>query len=405
MPQPRRILHFRIVSFAVSVARARDASLRGWPVLVASGQGPRSVILAASEEARGDGVHRGLTLPEALRRCQRAKVLSPDPDLYARASGAVTALLERFTPAVEPARSGGFFADLTGTHRLFGAAVDVASRLQREIRESLRLPANAGVAGNKLVSGVAARVLRPVGLCDVPPGREASFLRPVKVRNLPAVGPGTEGRLLSDLNVVYAGQLACLPVPLLMTVFGRIGIVLHRQALGLDESPVRPPERAPGIEEKTADLPEDTNDDEVLLAALYGLVERGCRRLRRMKARAGEAILSVRYSDGVTASRRAGLRPPLDGDLSLFRRLQPVFDETISRRGRVRALTLRLLRLDAGPAQLPLFPVRELRGNGGGEREPLLMTALDRVRARYGERAVITGRAGRLARATRPGQQ
>jgi DNA polymerase-4 len=386
----RRILHFRIVSFAVTVARVQDASLRGRPVLVASGKGPRSVVLAVSEEARTDGVWQGLPLPEALRRCRQARILAPDPDLYARASGAVTSVLARFTPMVEPVRGGRFFADLTGTHRLFGEAVDVAARIQKEIGEGLRLPANAGVAANKLVSGVAARVLRPVGLCDVPPGQEESFLRPVAVRNLPAVSSGVEGRLLSDLNVIHVGQLAILPVPLLVTVFGRTGILLHRQARGLDEAPVRPPARAPGVEETTPALPEDTNDDVTLQAALYVLVEKGCRRLRRMGVSAGEAILSARYSDGVATSRRLKLRTPLNRDLSLFHCLRPVFEEVVARRGRVRSMTLRLTRLGATPVQMSLFPEQD------PSRESSLMAALDRLRSRYGESAVFTGRSAAL---------
>jgi DNA polymerase-4 len=397
----RRILHFRVISFAVAVARVLDPSLRGRPVLLASGTGPRAVVLAVSEEARGEGVTRGLVLPEALGRCRGAAILRPDPDLYARAAGAVVSVLERFTPVVEPGRGGRFFADLTGTHRLFGAAVDVGARVQREIRERLRLPANAGVAVNKLVSGVAARVIRPVGLCDVLPGQEASFLRPVAVGNLPVVDPEVEGRLLSDLNVTYVGQIAALPPPMLAAAFGRKGPMLHRQARGLDDSPVRPPSRAPVVEERMPALPEDTNDDAVLLAALYSLIERGCRRLRRMGWFAGEASLSVRYSDGVTASRRAPLRPPLNRDMTLFIKIRPVFDEVVSRRGRVRSLTLRLARLGPAPAQMRLFPEMPERLHLDAGRERALLGALDRLRAKHGESAVLTGRAS-LVRGTGP---
>ena len=409
----RRILHLRVVSFAISVARVADPSLRGRPVIVAAGSGPRAIVVAVSGEAAGDGVRRGLVLPEALRLCRQAVVLSPDPDLYARATAAAVSVLERYAPIVEPQSGGRLFADLTGTQRLFGAAVDVAARVQKEIRERLRLPANAGVAVNKLVSGVAARVLRPVGLCDVPPGGEEAFLRPVAVGNLPAVNPDVEGRLLSDLNVVRVGQLAVLPLACLTMVFGRAGGTLYRQARGQDDTPVRAPSREPVVEETTHALAEDTNDDAALLAALYGLVERGCRRLRRMGALAGEATLTVRYSDGAGASRRVPLAPPLDLDFSLFARLRPAFEPAVSRRARVRSLTLRLARLGAVPAQMSLFagedgaaggvtPGAGTRGSGArpswgpplldAPRERALMAALDRVRGKYGEKSVATGR-------------
>lgn len=409
----RRILHFRVISFAVAVARVRDPSLRGKPILMASGTGPRSIVLALSEEVRGDGVARGLALPEAMRRSPHALVLLPDPDLYVRATGAILSVLEQFSPAAEPGRGGCFYVDLTGTHRLFGAAVDVAARIQKEIRERLRLPTNAGVAVNKLVSGVAARVLRPVGLCDVLPGQEASFLRPVAVGNLPAVNPEVEGRLLSDLNVTYVGQLAALPCALLAAAFGRAGPVLYRQAHGLDDAPVRPPSRVPVVEERIAALPEDTNDDAILLAALYRLVERGCRRLRRGNCFAGEAIFSVRYSDGATAARRVPLRPPVNRDMTLFAGLRSVFGEVVARRGRVRSMTLRLARLGPAPAQMLLFSgddeliIPDAGAVGGtaprldANRERSLLAALDHLRAKHGESAVMTGRTSVL-RGTEP---
>ena len=416
----RRILHFRVISFAVAVARVRDPSLRGKPIVVAAGTGPRAFVLAVSEEARGEGIMRGIALPEALRRCRRAVVLPPDPDLYARASSAIVSLLARFAPAVEPQSGGRFFADVTGTQRLFGPAVDVASRIQKEIRDRLRLPANAGVAVNKLVSGVAAKVLRPVGLCDVLPGEEEIFLRPVAVGNLPAVDPEVEGRLLSDLNVVRVGQLAALPRAHLAVVFGRAGPVLHRQAHGQDDSPVRPPARAIAVEEKAA-LPEDTNDDAALLASLYVLIERGCRRLRRERWFAGEAEIAVRYSDGIGSSRRVPLRPPLDRDLTMFARVRPVFEEVVARRGRVRSLTLRLGKIGPAPAQLWLFPEWESgwSGNRARERDPrrndaappgllldegrerALLEALDRLRGKYGEDVIHAGRTSEVMRAFR----
>ncbi len=417
----RRILHLRVISFAVAVARVRDPSLGGKPVVVAAGTGPRAVVLAASEEARGDGVIRGLLLSEALRRCRRAVLLPPDPDLYARASAAVASVLARYAPVVEPHPGGRLFADLTGTRRLFGAAMDVAARVQKEVRERFRLPANAGVAVNKLVSGVAARVLRPVGLCDVLPGGEEAFLSPVAVGNLPAVDPEVEGRLLADLNVIRVGQLAALPLASLTMAFGRAGGLLYRQARGVDDAPVRPPSCAVVVEE-TAPLAEDTNDDASLLSALYGLIERGCRRLRRMGGLAGEAALSARYSDGTQTMRRVPLRPPLDLDFSLFARLRPAFEGAVSRRGRVRSLTLRLSRIDSAPAQMRLFPEMDGDAAGAGRergdvafrvqaatgtiwagergsprldvvRERALVAALDHLRGRYGEEALLCGRA------------
>ena len=167
-------------------------------------------------------------------------------------------------------------------------------------------------------------------------------MRPVAVGNLPAVDREVEGSLLSDLNVIHVGQLAALPRSKLTDAFGKKGPVLHREARGVDNTPVRPPRRSPVVEEVMPAFPEDTNDDAVLLGALRVLVERGCRRLRRAGWVAGRAELSVRYSDGMPAVRRTELKPPLTRDWALFQKLRPVFEAAVARRGRVRSMTLRL---------------------------------------------------------------
>ncbi len=385
----RQILHLRVASFPVAVYRVKDPSLRSRPLIVSAGRGERGMVLSVSDEARGEGARPGMTLPEALRWCRRALVLPPDPILFERAEKALAEVLARFSPLVEPVRGGRLFADLTGTGRLLGPAVDVARRAQKEIERRLRLGPNAGLGANKLVSGVAAQVLEPVSLLDIQPGREADFLSPLAVRHLPAVDPRVEGRLLEDLNIRKVKELTAVDLAHLGLAFGAKGITLYRQARGIDESPVRPPDRALTAEATEADetLPEDTNDDAALLACLFGLVERCGARLRKLGLPAGEAHLTTRYSDGVAVSRKTSVSPPSARDLTLFSRLRPLFEQTVERRGRVRYLRVRFTKL--APAQMSLFgdPLET-------EREPALIAALDRIRGRFGGTSILFGRAG-----------
>ncbi len=394
----RHILHLRVASFPVAVYRVKDPSLRGRPLIVAAGRGPRGVALSVSEEARAEGARPGMTVPEALRWCRRALVLPSDPVLFERAERALERVLHRFSPLVEPVRGGRLFADLTGTRRLLGPAVDVARRIQKEAERGLGLGPNAGLGANKLVSAVAAQVLRPVSLLDVTPGQEAGFLAPLAVRHLPAVDPRTEGRLLDELNVRTVRDLAVVDLPHLGLAFGVKGSVLYRQARGIDEAPVRPPDRAPAVEADET-LAEDTNDDAALLGVLYALVERCGARLRRLGLRAGEVSLAARYSDGAFASRRARLPSPSGSDPTLYARLRPLFDQAVERRGRVRYLRIRCARLAPPPAQGRLFPDPDERRL---LREASLVAALDRIRRRFGERAIAFGRSRAPAGAVGP---
>ncbi|MGH9869415.1 MAG: DNA polymerase Y family protein [Candidatus Polarisedimenticolia bacterium] len=385
----RHILHLRVPDFPVAVYQVKDPSLRGRPVIVSGGRGPRAMVLSVSGLAAGDGVRRGMTLPEALRRCRAARVLPSDPVLFDRADRALVSLLGRFSPLVEPGRGGRLFADLSGTGRLFGRAADTARRIQKEVERALRLAPSAGLGANKLVSGVAARVLTPppkaMSLMDVAPGQEADFLSPLPVGHLPAVSHDMEGRLLDELNIRRVCDLARIALPHLRIAFGDRGTTLYRQARGIDASPVRPPDRTPCVEADVT-LAEDTSDDEALLGEALGLVESCGTRLRRLRQAAGRLRLTARYADGVLSSRQALLSPPVSGDLTLFHRLQEIFDAVLARRGRVRYLRVRLDRLAPASGQGCLFDARELR------REGDLVAALDRIRQRFGGGVIRFGR-------------
>ncbi|HEX9935011.1 MAG TPA: DNA polymerase IV, partial [bacterium] len=351
----RHILHFRIDAFPAAVERIKNPSLRHRPVAVCPRHSPRSLVFSASAEARHEGVFEGMPLTAALKRCPALVVLPPDEPLYRRAADAVAKVLGRYAPVVEPGHWGRFHADLSGTGRLFGGVSSAAFRILRDVERSVRFDGTAGLASNKLVSGVASRVVRSCGdLCEVPTGSEASFLAPLSVRLLPAVRHGAEGRLLFEFNIRFVEQLAGIPVGQLVRVFGKFGLLLHRQAFGIDEAPVRPPDAKPFIfEEET--LAEDTNDDVRLLAVLYGLTERACRKLRSKNILPRTAWLHVRYSDGVDATRRLRFTHPSSVDPVLFRMLEPLFLQTGSRRQRVRYMGLTLTDLFVPPPQLDLF--------------------------------------------------
>src|SRR3989454_1777945 len=303
----RSVLHVDIAAFPVAVERVIDRGLRGRPVVVVPPGSARAPVLVASQEAAREGVRTGMPLPVALRRCPGVMVLHPNEALYRRATGAVRALLGGYSPLVEPAAPGQTFLDLTGTSRLFGAAQDAAARIRREIEARLRLRPTVGLATSKLVSRVAARVIRPDGLCDVFPGSEAPFLAPLPIGLLPGARGTTRERLL-DLNVGRVADLLRFSQAQLLVAFGAQGGRLRCQALGIDASPVRPPEAATAVVEEET-LAEDSNEEAALLRALFDLCERSGVRLRRLQARGGPLRGTPRHNDEGVARRGERLAP------------------------------------------------------------------------------------------------
>jgi DNA polymerase-4 len=408
----RSILCVDVPAFPVAVERVVDPRLRGRPVLVAPEGSARALVVAASDEAVREGARAGMPVALAMRRCPGAVLRPTDERLYRRATAAVLSLLGGYTPLLEPSSPGRAFLDLTGTGRLFGQAPDAAARIRREVIDRLRLEATVGVAINKLVSRVAARVIRPDGLYDVFPGSEAAFLEPLPVLLLPgamemSAGPGMRigagsragagataaGVRFDDLGIARVGDLIALSPAQARLAFGWRGERLRRQGLGLDETPVRPPERAPAVAEDES-LAEPTNATDDLLRVLLDLCERAGTRLRRGRAATARLRVTVRHADDVVAPAEAALRAPAAADLVLFRAARALLDQARARRVAVRWIELRCLDLTRGARQMDLF-------GSLAEAEPL-SEAMDRLRARFGAGAVVWGRrlGARIARRT-----
>ena len=388
MYDERSIFFLRIPAFGIAVERACRASLRGRPLVIAPPDSARALVQEVSAEARQAGVRAGMRLHEAHKLCRDLDILYPNPPLYARAEAAILRVLSQYTPLVEPFYRGSAYLDVTASLRLFGGGECIAWRAEREISEKLRLDPSAGLGMNKLVSLVAGRQSPPRELICVTPGGERSFLAPLKVQLLPAVDRKLYARL-RELNFQIVQQVADMgPMPL-EAVFGRTGLILHRQALGVDSSPVRPPSAIPHLT-KRAELAEDTNDLQILKRELFSLVEEALSELRRSNRTARKLQLDLLYSDFANAPLRGktarGARTLRDvtNQLSVWNgEAEVLFLRILTRRIRVRAIEVRFEDFK-----------RDMRGQMGlfdgakPNREDNLARSLDGIRAKFGSKAV-----------------
>jgi DNA polymerase-4 len=375
-----QVIHLDVADFAVAVERVVDPGLCGRPVIVAPDT-DRALVATVSREARRDGVRPGMPLREALRCCRSARLIRPNESLYARAFKAVGELAGRFSPVLEPGSPGRIYLDVTGTGRLFGPPLDLAARLRRDLADRLHLDAAVGVAANKLVSRVAADLTEPAGLLDVRTGDEGPFLAPLRVRQLPGIGAAV-GRELDALNIRWVRQLAVMEPAHLDLAFGRFGAVLQQRARGVDPRPVRPPLRKPEVRREET-LEEDSNDPAVLRAVYRALVESAGLELRARGLTAARMALELMYADSRTTARSVRARHPLQQIPELWCCAETLLETALSRRVRVRHLRFRLAGLARRPRQMEMFAEPSPDGP--------LTAALDRIRTRFGETAVIHG--------------
>lgn len=237
-PVRRKIIHVDMDAFYASVEQRDNPALRGQPVVVAW-RGARSVVCAASYEARRFGVHSAMPAMRAERLCPRAIFVAPDFPRYKAVSREVRAIFARFTDLVEPLSLDEAYLDVTRPKVRLPSATAIAQAIRRAIREETRLTASAGVAPNKYLAKIASDWRKPDGLFVLRPARVEAFLTPLPVGKLPGVGKVMKQRL-AEWNVATVGELRALPRTALEDRFGRWGARLYELARGIDKNPVEP---------------------------------------------------------------------------------------------------------------------------------------------------------------------
>jgi DNA polymerase-4 len=236
--QLRKIVHIDMDAFYASVEQRDDPSLRGKPVVVAW-QGKRSVVCAASYEARRYGVRSALPALTAERLCPEAIFIKPDFVRYKAVSLAVRAIFERHTALVEPLSLDEAYLDVTENLTGLPTATRVAKTIRQQIHDELNLTASAGVAPNKFLAKIASDWKKPDGLFVIQPHEIQAFLLPLPVGRIPGVGKVTEERM-KQAGIHTVGDIHAMDLTTLESYFGRYGVRLYELARGIDHSPVIP---------------------------------------------------------------------------------------------------------------------------------------------------------------------
>lgn len=375
----RAILHVDMDAFYASVEQRDDPSLRGRPVIV-GGHPKRGVVLAASYEVRPFGVRSAMPMGRAVRLCPHALVVRPRFDAYVRASEAVHAVFERYTPLIEPLSLDEAFLDVTASQGLFGDGPAIARRIRAEIRAEVGLPASAGVASVKFLAKIASDLAKPDGITVVPPGEERAFLAGLPVGRLWGVGPRGEARL-NALGLKHIGDIAARERDWLTEHLGDHAGRLHALARGVDPREVVPDRHAKsvGAEDTFGDDLTDLTD---LDAHLHAQSQRVARRLRRVGLDAGALVLKLKTDEFTLHTRRMVLPSATDDARALYQCAQ-----TLLRRAPL-----------PGPLRLTGVSATDLRPHGEqprlfdpeSRRRERLNAAWDAVHDRFGRAALRT---------------
>ena len=388
----RHIACLKIPAFRIVLARAADSALRNRPVAVAPMHTPRALIREISMEAFHEGLQPGMPVDLARLICPGLRMIPPDSSLTQAAHRELQHHISSFAPAWETIRPGSLFLDLTGTTRLFGPPIDTATRISRELTHQQRWPSTIGLAGNKLVSQLAATTLsKPLQVLSIHSGCEQPFLAPLPTMLLPGLHGTQPSRVLQrleDLHLLTLGAIASVSLAHLQAAIGPPAGLLRNWALGIDPSPVHPPITQPMIE-RSLHLNPDEVDDRLLLGRLYRLSEHICATLRQRQRMCRHISLTVRHSDHVEQTAHETLPHGTYWESDLQPVLTRLFYRCFSRRVCLTRLMLQVSRLEPPARQLSLFDESE---SVVLPRSHRLSLALDQIRTKFGEQALSWGR-------------
>jgi len=230
----RKIVHVDMDAFYASVEQRDDPALRGRPVVVAW-KGKRSVVCAASYEARHFGVRSAMPSVTAERLCPEAVFVAPDFARYKAVSEAIRKIFERHTNAIEPLSLDEAYLDVTQNKTGLLTATLVAKTIRQEIWNELRLRASAGIAPNKFLAKIASDWRKPNGQFVIQPHEAQEFLITLPVGRIPGVGKVTEARM-DKAGIKTVGDLYAMEIYTLENQFGSYGPRLYELARGIDHS-------------------------------------------------------------------------------------------------------------------------------------------------------------------------
>jgi len=289
----RKIVHIDMDAFYASVEQRDDPQLRGKPVIVAW-RGNRSVVCAASYEARRFGVRSAMPAVRAERLCPDAVFVPPDFTRYRTVSRLAREIFKRHTDLVEPLSLDEAYLDVTEDKTGLPTATRVARAIREQIRQELNLTASAGVAPNKFLAKIASDWQKPDGLFVIRPTEVDPFLLPLPVGRLPGVGK-VIGERLENLRIKTVKNLRGLDLPTLESHFGRYGLRLYELSRGIDNSQVVPDRPTKSISV------EDTFDRDVPLSETEPMIRRLAERVwsasRKESRIARTVILKLKTSE------------------------------------------------------------------------------------------------------------
>lgn len=374
----RTILHIDMNSYFASCEQQANPHLRGKPVVVSGEPKSRTVIAAASIEAKRFGIESGMTVSLARRLCPHLVFVLGDPAKYRSVTERFLKIFQDYTPLLEIFSIDEVFLDVTDTCEYFGGAQkiaqDIKERLKKEIGEWFLC--SIGIAPNKLLAKLASNMQKPDGLVIISQKDISKTLEKIKLTDLCGIGERIKLRL-AKIGIRTVKELGTCPVKKLVKEFGALGYVLSLMGKGKDSSRVVPYYEMP--EEKSMShcytLPYNLSSKDEVKKVIFNLSEKIARRLRRKNFVGRTVSLTLRFSDFSCFHKQRTVSCHIFDGLEIYQIALQIL-QGIQLRKSVRMVGVAVSNIFHTKQSSLLLPFR---------KKEKLFSVLDKINSRFGE--------------------
>lgn len=370
--------------------------LRKIPSIIGGNQESRhGVVLAKSIPAKRYGIKTGEPVANALRKCPTLLIKPPDHQMYREYSRKLMGFLKEYTPEIEQVSVDECYMDFTGIAHQFLGPIEAAKEIQGKIREQFGFTVNIGISSNKLLAKMASDFEKPNKIHTLFPEEVEKKMWPLPVSELYMAGRASV-RVLEKLEIRTIGELARMDPQLLELHLKSHGRTLWEFANGITHSKVEKEQaQAKGIGNSTT-LSRDVTSEAEAQKVLLMLAESVGARLRKAKQQAGMLNVEIKYATFQSASHQRQLPFPTSSDSVLYEHACSLFRELWDKTP-IRLLGIRTSKLldEQAPRQMNLFDYQtgldQQQKKVRDEKQEKIAQAVDEIRKKYGEHAVMRG--------------
>ncbi len=375
------ILHLDMDAFFASVEQAADPRLRGRPVIVGGRpEKRRTVVCAASYEAKKYGVDSGMSCQEAFRLCPEAEFVTADSAKYVHVSRQIAGLLQEYSPQLEQASVDEFYLDVSGRDKLFGSYISMGMQIKARVKREFGITGSIGISVNRLISKIASKLKKPDGLLYLRQEDIVPVLSGLPVRNIPGVGRSLSRRL-NELSLLYFADLRKMPEQFFYERFGKIGLWLYRAVHpeSTEDEEIgwfAAGKEAPKSVGHSYTLPNNIYSLEQIKAWLRLLCEMVAARMRRYKLEANTVQVYLRTSRFEMLGKEKNFRDHTSDTDIIYKRALFILERIRKPSCGIRALGVSVKNL-SGQTKCFLF--------AGQEKRFSMLKAQDNINRRFGE--------------------